>query len=230
MQINLFSQNWQKLATHSVAIGFGILICFLFFRSCHGTSTKPVIIKTPEIKGQFEAVKPEQKPITVILPQLKTTPFEQNLSKKESEFLQGQINQLLAENNSLQEQYSNASDSLKQALYNKSIQINSFTHTWENDTIKATATGLVRGEVQTIGLKYTIKPISMVLPPTKEVKFRLLAGGGLGINKELNQLIYKLNVGFQNSKGNIIRASIEQIGADKYYIGEYDFSIFSIKR
>ena len=58
----------------------------------------------------------------------------------------------------------------------------------------------------------------------------MLTGGGIGINKELNQGTWKANVGFQNKKGNIIRGSFQRIGNQDYYLAEYDFSLFKITK
>lgn len=64
----------------------------------------------------------------------------------------------------------------------------------------------------------------------KETFLRVLVGGGLGINKELNQFTYSAAAGLQNKKGNIIRGRFQKIGAQSYYLAEYDFSILNWKR
>jgi hypothetical protein len=209
-----------------------VAFLLLWFKGCGNESNRSTVtengtIKIPETKGNFKSVKPDQVLITAKSPQSKR---KQNSPKSNDAFLQNQINELLNENKRLNEAYFNASDSLKKAMYDNAIGIKSFNHVFDNDTINIVANGLVRGEMQSIGINYKIKSKKIELPKQKEVVFRLLAGGGVGINKELNQLIYKLNLGMQNRKGNIIRVSFEQIGNAKYYIGEYDFTIFNIKR
>jgi len=64
---------------------------------------------------------------------------------------------------------------------------------------------------------------------SKEVKFRLLLGGGGGIDRGLSQPVYKLNAGFQTRNGNVYTSSYQRIGVIDYILGEVNFSIFSIK-
>jgi hypothetical protein len=210
-------------------IGLIVTFLLLWFKGCgNGSTVKDSrTIKIPEIKGNFQPIKPVQVLITNKSTQSKP---KQNSPKSNDTFLQNQINQLLTENKRLNEAYSNASDSLKKTMYNNAISIKSFNHVFDNDTINIVANGLVRGEIQNIGVNYKIKSKKVEFPKQKEVVFRLLTGGGVGINKELNQLVYKLNIGIQNRKGNIVRGSFEQIGNSKYIIAEYDFSVFSSKR
>lgn len=206
----------KQITTHSIAVIIGILTAFILLKSCE---SKP-IIKTPEIHGEFKAVKPKQTPIVE--------------SKKETivnginEFLQQQINLLLSENDKLKQAFVDAPDSTKIKMYEDCTQLNSFTHTWDNDTIQATSYGIVRGEVQEIGLKYTIKPIQ--IPKQKETVFRLLAGGGVGINKELNQLTYFGSVGYQNSKGNITFLQYQRFGNSEFVTFVKTFSIWNYKK
>jgi hypothetical protein len=63
----------------------------------------------------------------------------------------------------------------------------------------------------------------------KQVKFRLLIGGGIGMSKELNQGLIKANLGFQNKKGNVAFASYMRLNNIGYILGEYNFSIFTLK-
>lgn len=64
----------------------------------------------------------------------------------------------------------------------------------------------------------------------KEVVLRTLIGGEIGLNKELNQGTYKLNIGLQNAKNDIIRGSYQKIGTNEYFLVGYDKSIFTIKK
>lgn len=65
---------------------------------------------------------------------------------------------------------------------------------------------------------------------SKEIKFRLLVGGGFGINKELNQLLYKLDASFQNKKGNQFTGSYMKISGQDYFLAGTQFTIFNIKK
>lgn len=210
----------------ALVIVLAIAILCLWFKGCSGN--EPAVAKTikiKEVKGKFEAVKPIQKPVV----QNPSTEPKYRTSNND-EFLQSQINQLIAENKALQDFYNEASDSLQKALYEKAIEVKSFSQTFEDDKLKITSSGLVRGEIQSLKSDYTIKPQTIELPKQKETFLRVLVGGGFGINKELNQTTWKANLGLQNKKGNIIRASVQRIGAQQYYVAEYDISILNWKR
>lgn len=212
---DLLSRNWKYVVL--------VLCIILLWHSCKGSAVPGVAktIKTKEVKGKFEAVKPKQEPIVEYVKGktiYKTNP--------EDKFLQGQIDALIAENKVLQQYYNEASDSLKQALYNKAIEIKSFNQDFEDDKLKITTSGLVRGEIQSIKSDYTIKPQTIELPQEKEVVFRLLGGVEYGNNITLSNSILKANLGFQNRKGNVVRVSADNFR--NVYVA-YDFSIFKIK-
>lgn len=63
----------------------------------------------------------------------------------------------------------------------------------------------------------------------KEVKFRMLLGGGFGINKELSQPIYNAGGGWQNRKSNVFLVDYSKIGITDYISAKAYISIFSIK-
>lgn len=209
------------------AIGLAVFIVILFFKGCGGIGEKNVPVKLPEVKGKFEAVKPEQ----IVISDKKTAnlqkAFGQNLSKKEREFLLAEISKLLAENGKLEQEFMNANDSLMQVIYSKAIELKYFNHKWENDTISATVKGIVRGEIQNIALDYTIKRRTVEVPKPKEVVFRMLGGVEVGNTNQFNDFRVKANVGFQNRSGAILT-----VGADteqRFYVG-YTVPIFTIKR
>jgi hypothetical protein len=212
-----------------LAIGLVIAIIFLWLRGCQSNTPQVAkTMKTKEVKGKFEAVKPNQPPITKRVPDA-----GKSKNYKESEIeklLQGQIDELVFENDRLNYEFNKASDSIQKIMYDKAIELKSFNQTFEDDKLKADIFGLVRGEVQLLKLDYTIKPQTIELPKQKETFLRILAGGGVGINKELNQLTYKANLGFQNKKGNIISGAYQKIGSEEYFLAEYDFSVFNWKR
>lgn len=150
-----------------------VLAILLFFKDCNGNGKTTTTVTIPEVKGKFEAVKPEQKPVNHIVDVNKKV-FGQNLSKKELAFWKAEAERLFKENQEMDQAFMNANDSLQQLLYKNAITIKAFNHTFDNDTLSATVTGLVRGEVQKIKLDYTIKERKIEVKQ-KEVVFRMLA-------------------------------------------------------
>ena len=106
-------------------------------------------------------------------------------------------------NQDLVDQYQNATDSIARLnLYIDAIQERQFRETFEDDYLRATASGLVRGELLGLSLDYTIKPRTIEAPQTR---FRLLGGFSIGNNTELSGFRWKASMGLQNDQGNIFR-------------------------
>jgi len=72
---------------------------------------------------------------------------------------------------------------------------------------------------------------STALANVKEVKFRLLVGGGLGfmLDAPINKPIARVNIGVQVRNGKIYGASYQRIGTTEYILGEANIPIFSVK-
>jgi hypothetical protein len=205
-----------------------LIFVYIWFRSCDNPTVKKTItVEAPEVKGKFEAVKPEQ----VVISDKKTAnmqkAFGQNLSKKELEYWKTEAERLFKENQEMDQAFKNANDSLQQLLYKKAISINAFSHNFNNDTLSATVKGLVRGEIQNIALDYKIKSRKIEIPNPKEVKFRMLGGVEVGNTKEFNDFSVKANVGFQLGSGAILNFSADT--QKRFYVG-YSVPIFTIKR
>jgi len=63
---------------------------------------------------------------------------------------------------------------------------------------------------------------------SKEVVFRFFIGGGAGIDRNLNQVLYKANAGFQTRNSNVYFASFNRIGEIDYFVLDANFSLFKI--
>lgn len=200
-----------------------ILIVFSFFKRC---DHKKITVTIPEKKGSFQTDVVENKPVTIETVKYLTKFVKSNSDNKENEFLQSEITRLIAENERLSSSYKNASDSLKQALYDKAIQLNIYTKTFEDTVVKIDISGLVRGEVQNMISNYTIKEQKVKITP-KQTVFRVLAGGEIGNNTSLSNPVFKANLMLQNAKGNIFSGSYDTNG--NFYAG-YNFSILNIKK
>lgn len=222
-----------------IIIIFLVLALFLYFQ-CDGNDSEPNT--TPSVKTKFEPVKPKNTPIvdeSSAMDQIGTkntknsTKKEQNTSKikglsigptmdNQSEL----IAQLIAENKQKEAEYKKATDSMKDELYKKSLQLNKFTHTFDNDKVKLTVSGIARGTVESIGIdSLTIKPQKI-----KQPVFTLLGGVEVGINKELNQGTTKVNLGFQNKKRDVISASYQKVASQEFYLVGFSKSIWTVKR
>src|SRR5690625_2127804 len=104
-------------------------------------------------------------------------------------------------NQDLVDQYQNATDSIARLnLYIDAIQERQFRETFEDDYLRATASGLVRGELLGLSLDYTIKPRTIEAPQTR---FRLLGGFSIGNNTELSGFRWKASMGLPHDHENV---------------------------
>ena len=203
-----------------------ILLFVIWSNSCNSETKKEikyVTVKSTSGKATFE--KPKQK---VVTDQNKKEVV--NLKdKSENEFLQNEIDRILEENKKLLDELALKNESEVKEAYSDAIAINYFERKIDNDTVKIDVYGLTRGTIETMQIDWKTKERKQEVEQ-KELLFRLLLGGEIGINKELNQGTYKINLGFQNKKNDILRFSYQRIGANEFGLIGFDKSIFSINK
>lgn len=201
-----------------------IVLAFLLWQSCdnkkQGGTT--VTVNTKEIKGTFIPNKPNQTPI------VPKSIIQKSSSQKPSNIPQVQndsINErLLKENEQIIADYKKANDSLKQVLFEKSIQVADFDKIVEDSAVKITMFGKVRGTIESLGLNYTIKPQKQTI---RVKTYRVLAGAEIGSKQTLDQFSIKGNLMYQSSNGNLFSGSIEN--NKTIWIG-FNKPIFSFSR
>jgi len=204
--------NWIKLIPYVI---IAILLFVLFFKRCgdRGSNT----IETPEIEGDFE----EQEPIYI------TDTDTVYVTKWETLTDTIEVKTNNPVNDSLAIAYQSAKDSLERyKLYLSAIQIKTFKNTFEDEYLKLSLTGRVQGDLLGITPKYTIKSQEIEVP---ETSLRFLIGGGIGNNLDFNDFTYRVNLGLQNAKGNIIRVGYSRIRSQDYIFLGYDVSIFEVR-
>lgn len=229
MQIDILNNTAISFVVEKVKkyLGWIILAIYLSFQGCSKTEPSPA---PKPITGTFKVVKPTHVPLSkeVVSERARKGPEKSNsyIDKETQKYykdLENRLFEMAKENDSLKQNFTSLPDALKQKEYEKAIQLNLFEHKYENKDLKASFNGVVQGEIKEVKFTYEIAPLP-------ETQFRLLLGGGVGINKELNQGVYKLNAGYQNRKGNIWRASYMKIGNQTFGLAEYDFSIWNRKK
>lgn len=222
MQINL---HYNRIKNGILYLGWILFFACLFFRSCTGTNgttsvTMPAITKTlpadTVIKHQIVEVNKMVKDRT----------NEKKLSKDIAE-MYDRIQGYQEEIDNMQSEFM-WSDSIKKAeLYRLATELKKFESNFEDENLKITINGIIAGnEVKEITPTYTIKKRKIDVPQ-KQVKFRMLVGGGLGNSLTFDKPIFNANVGFQNAKGNVLRFSFDT--EQRIMVG-YDFSLFKISK
>jgi len=211
-------------------LGWILLFVFLWFRGCSGSVQSPQIAKVivPEVIGKFESKKPTH--VRIMTKSVHDTVVM--YKKGQNVYMKNPIDKkLIAENEKIKIDFAKANDSIKKLSFNKAIQLNKFYTKFDDDNLVLNIEGVVQGEVKEITPSYTIKEKKIEVPvKQKETVLRVLAGGGIGLNKELNQAAYNLNLNFQNRKGDIISAEYLNIGGQQFGMIGFKKSIINIKR
>lgn len=226
IQINTRSPIIKKAFQFLV---FAIIFHFAigWFKGCSsGTKNKETqTITIPAVAGKFESKKPESKPLEIVQKPIK------EVRKDGTVYIQNPLNErLFKENEQLKSDFAALkSDSSKQKIYEKAIELKAFSSKFENDDILININGTVRGEVQEITPSYTIKERKTEVV-AKQTVFRFLVGASVGINKDLNQGVYELNLNFQNRKGDMISAEYLRVNNQDFGMVGVKKSIFNIKR
>ncbi len=229
-----FNWLWKAL----VIVGV-ITLILLFFKCRNEKEVVPnkVEVTTPSVNGSFNAVKPTQKDLStegkIVSTEGKAVSTEGGHGYTSKAIIDSSkvklIAQLQEENKKLKLDYLNASTALKLAMYNKAIQLKEFSNSFNDKNMTAIMSGLVRGEVQSMKLDYTLKP-QTISAPVKETYLRFLLGAGVGVNKDLNQGTWKVDFDVQNARGNQYTSSYQKIGNEQYFLGGFKLSVWNWKK
>lgn len=224
MQINIFDFRIKEFLKW---LGWILFFGLLWFRGCSSNTETPKTVKViiSSESGVFESKKPESKPL-----EINTSPISE-VKKDKVVYVENPLNKkLLAENEKLKADFAELkNDTLRQQLYDKAIELNSFSSRYEDKNMILLINGIVRGEVQELTPSYTLKERE-VDAIVKETYLRVLGGGSVGINRDLNQFVYKLDIDFQNRKGDIISAEYLRVNNQDYGMIGFKKSLLNFKR
>jgi hypothetical protein len=208
-QINLNFEipNWFKWIGWIVAV-----LIVLLFKACN-PEPKFVNVKTPEIKKQFDAKKPDAKPIHDTVYLKENTVVKVNPLNAELKY----------ENSILMEQFLIVDSINKVLLYKKAIAINKFSTKFDDEFLELNIQGIVRGEVQEITPNYKIKSRKLEVPiKIKQPYFSLRAGAEIGNNQNFDGFVYKGNIFINNF-------SVSIDNQKNYFVG-YSIPILTLKK
>ena len=229
-QVNLFGTQAKKAYKYLFSFGGWILLFFvLWFKGCGGPSNPSITtITTPAITKTLPTAKAaEIKHIPIEVPKWYRDRKTEKKYLKDLTEAEQRIIAYQEEIDNMQSEFM-WSDSIKQAeLYRLATELKNFESKFEDENLKLTINGIIGGnQVKEITPTYTIKAKKIDVPQ-KQVKFRMLVGGGLGNSLTFDKPLFNGNVGFQNAKGNILRFSFDT--EQRIMIG-YDFSLFKITK
>ena len=220
-QINLY--QFKKVIPY---LGWVLLFIVLWFKGCGNSEKAITSVTIPAITKTFPADTIIKHQIVEVNKMVRDRKTEKKYLKDLTEAEQ-RIIAYQEEIDNMQSEFM-WSDSIKQAeMFRLATELKNFESNFEDKNLKLTINGIVGGnEVKEITPTYTIKSKKIDVPQ-KQVKFRMLVGGGLGNSLNFNKPLFNANVGFQNAKGNVLRFSFDT--EQRIMIG-YDFSLFKITK
>ena len=179
----------------------------------YNKQTRKIIIDP--VIGKFEPATPiSQKPVGE--PLVVTWKTEKEIIEIHTE---GKVNDSLL--NIYTDSITTLEGRLK--LYTDAITYRKFSHTFEDDYLKAEVSGITQGYLERVSIdRYEIKRREIDIPTF----YRVLAGMEIGNNTLLSDFRYKVNAGLQTHKGIVYRASYSKQGLTDYIWIGADFTIF----
>jgi hypothetical protein len=224
MQINL---NKFSMIEAFKWLGWVLFIIVLFLK-CDKSEPSTITVKIPEETVILKTDTLIQHKTVEVAKWYKDNENEIKL-KKDVAQLYERLKLYEEEFTWMQDEFANEDSVGKAKLYKLATELKEFNENWEDDKYKLNLKGFVSANtIREITPTITRKEFEFTTA-VPQVKFRLLLGGGAGISKELNQGLIKANLGFQNKKGNVALASYMQLNKTGYILGEYNFSIFTLK-
>ena len=196
--------NYKKLIPYFIIIG--LLFIIFLQRSCNSDNIK---YKTKLVKEFDTIYKPVELPS-------KTITKYKNV-KGDIVYLPGKIDTVEIKT------FETAIDSTKLAMFANATKIRQYKNDFNDSIADVSIFTETKGELLKIAPKITIK----ARLPEKKTIFALYTGGGLYLNNNFD-LGYKLDVKFQNKKGDLFGGSYDPI--NKVIFAEYNIRLINIKK
>jgi hypothetical protein len=206
--------NLTKLIQPLIILG--LLIYIFINRSYNSSPSKNNYQKfqTKEIVGKFE-------------PLIKPKPIPSNKQYITKLKKGGKLITNYPTDSMLVKSYEKATDSTKTNMFVEQVQIRPYKNDFEDKYIKISMFSKVRGELLEIAPEYTIKP-QVDSIKVKETTFAIYGGAGLYSSPDATKTGFKVNLRFQNKKGDLFSASYDLL--NKIIFAEYDVRIINIKK
>ena len=207
-----------------------MILCFvlgvvlaLCVKSCVEKPQPPIITK-----GEFKPVKvtaAETKAVPgtnqIVNANKKVDTLEAYRFKTLYNLTQKEYDSLLVQYIALDSMKNASNDKYYQDLYEKCKPIE-FSHLFDNDTLKATVSGIANGSPQRLKLDWELK-----LPPPKKTIFAVWAGFETGATTSFQKPNVKANLDFQVGEKFIIKTSFDT--QSRVYLG-FSSNLFTLKR
>ena len=185
-----------------------LVLCTLLFlqRSCKGDK----VVYRDNIVKQYDTIYFPEEIATKFITKYKTI-------KGDTITIKGRVDTVVVK------EFEKSTDSTKTQMFIDATKIRQYTNDFNDSVADVSIFTETKGELLKIAPKITIK----ARLPEKKTVFALYGGGGMYLNNNFN-LGYKLNVRFQNKRGDLMSGSYDPI--NKVIFAEYDFRFINIKK
>lgn len=218
------------MTTKNVFITAGIALAVGFILGARmNCSGRKKAVEVPEVSGSITATDSivHDKVIAYL-------PGKVIKSKKDSLDLvdaKAEIYRVQSEYTLLDEAFAKYNDSVQQAKYRQVIKPKTFSQAIEDSLLSGKIQGIVFNGLVQPGMRFDYKLKKRTVEvKSKELYFRFLAGGGFGVNKELNQGAYQVKAAAQFKKGTTCIAGYQNIAGQIFLTGDVLIPIFSLKK
>lgn len=205
---------FKKYGQLCVIIGLSIYI--FLNRSCSKPTSKDNYQKfqTKEVVGKFETQKNPKE-----IDSKKTYIYKP--SKGKSIVTKNPIDSILIES------FIKAPDIVKTEMFVDQAQIRSYKNVFDNIDATVTIDTKVRGELLEMTPSYVFKS-RLDSIKVKETTFAMYAGAGIYSSPDATKTGFKVNLRFQNKKGDLFSTSYDLL--NKIIYAEYDIRFINIKK
>lgn len=185
-----------------------LVLCTLLFlqRSCKGDK----VVYKDNIVKQYDTIFYPKEIATKYITKYKTI-------KGDTITIKGRVDTVVVR------EFEKSADSNKTQMFIDATKIRQYTNDFNDSVADVSIFTETKGELLKIAPKITIK----ARLPEKKTIFALYCGGGMYLDRNFN-LGYKVNIRFQNKRGDLMSGSYDPI--NKVIFAEYDFRFINIKK
>ena len=185
-----------------------LVLCTLLFlqRSCKGDK----VIYRDNIIKQYDTIFSPKEIATKYITKYKTI-------NGDTITIKGRVDTVVVK------EFEKSTDSTKTQMFIDATKIRQYTNDFNDSVADVSIFTETKGELLKIAPKITIK----ARLPEKKTVFALYGGGGMYLDRNFN-LGYKVNIRFQNKRGDLMSGSYDPI--NKVIFAGYDFRFINIKK
>lgn len=163
---SLLTLNFSHMKTH-ISYIIIIAIILIFTIDCNGR--KGQTVKLPERKGKTSIAPPKTQTVARTVTDFKRVTDTVDLTDKERAKYESELERVLRDNDSAYAYFMKANDSLQAEIYKRSIEPKYFYNVLNDSLVKIETDGIVRGNIESTQIRYTLKPRTASIQPQRAI-------------------------------------------------------------